>query len=172
MTSTRPSPHWARSLLRDRDGTYLETAYDDAAPAVRALAFAGVRATEVRRDLGPPAGTRVASGRAPVPLPSDLVALDIVRVHRLSPGEATAPQRGQWPFRKSGADRRRRRALLRGDLVVLAWQRHGWARAQSLRAPAVRPVLRPVVFDRAPLALLRERRVDASAGALRLWALA
>lgn len=161
------------TLTRREDGAFVEVAVADVARLVRALAFAGVAASACDADLAAPRGLVPAVGRDLAPLARPLAGTDIVRVRRLTLGEATREVLrrrlgGLLPAPAPARDRAR--ALLRGEDVLLAWTRRAWLTRGVLRAGPVRRSLRPIVFDREAL----ERpdpggRTFASSGALQRW---
>jgi hypothetical protein len=160
-------------LVRRDDRVFIEVPVADVARLVRALAFAGIAAAPCDADLSAPRALRPAVGYDLAPLVAGAVACDIVRVRRLTLGEATREllrRRFGGLAAPTEAARRRARAVLRGEDVLLAWARQGWATADALRTQRVRASLRPVVFDRGAL----ERtdlpgRTLASAGSLGRW---
>jgi hypothetical protein len=161
------------TLVRSDAGAFIEVPVADAGRLVRALAFVGIAATSCDADLSVPRALRPAVGRDLAPLASGAVSCDMVRIRRLTLGEATREllrRRFGGLAAPTEAARQRVRAVLRGEDVVLAWSRQGWATADALRTPRVRASLRPVVFDRGAL----ERsdlpgRTLASAGSLSRW---
>ncbi|MBI2983005.1 MAG: hypothetical protein HYY42_02280 [Chloroflexi bacterium] len=117
----------------------------------RALAYAGISAEPCDAELAPPPGLLVARGMDLSPLPSGLVALDLVRIQRIHLGPATreALRRRCAGLLPAGAAARARcHALLRGEIVLFAWARHAWASRSALRCAPARTTLRPIVFDR------------------------
>jgi hypothetical protein len=164
------------TLTRRADGCFIEAPAADLLGLTRALAFAGIAATVWERQVGDPAGLLPAIGSDLEPLPSGLVEVDVVRVRRVALGEATTELlRRRFarirPPSSRAADRCRR--LLRGEDVLLGWERRAWLRRGSIaQARAVRSI-RPVVFDRG--ALDRDEvagRMLMTDGALARWAFA
>lgn len=142
----------AVTLVRRPDGRYADVVQFEVARMVRALAYAGIDAVPCASDLETPARTFPAIGCDLRPVPAAVMASDVVRVRRLSIGEATAEllRRRWWGLRAAPPTSRERcRAVLRGDDSLLAWTRRAWGTRAALRTPAARSSLRPVVFDRA-----------------------
>lgn len=163
----------AATLTRRADGSYVEVPIADVPAIVRALAFAGVHASPCDADLAVPTALLPAVGHDLTPVSGPLIAVDVLRVRRVSLGQATREvlrRRFAWLRSPSAAARKRCRALLRGDDAVLAWDRRAWATRSALRDRRARMTLRPVVFDRSVLdggELLG--RTFASEGALARW---
>lgn len=133
----------------------------------RALAFRGVRATVVDDRVPPPPMLVRALGTAVLPARLRPEDLDVLEVHVLPLGEATARTLRRsvrrWPL---GARRRSQcRALLRGSDAVFEIRRTAWCSRQTLRAS--RHTLRPALFD--PIAAPRTLRARASEQLLSGW---
>lgn len=162
------------TFFRRGDGCFAEVGPDDVARMVRALAYAGIDARASASDLSAPRDHLPAVARDLAPAPVGLVACDVVRVRRLSLGEATAEvlRRRLAMFRPpSAAAQARCRRLLSGDDALLAWDRHAWVERARLRALRSRSSLRPVVFDRGAVERDERRgRSFASDTALANWA--
>lgn len=162
----------AATLTRRADGLFVEVGHDDVASLVRALAFAGVQAVPAAVDLSTPRGPIPALGLDLASVPSALVAADVVRVRAIPLGEATAEvlrRRLGWLRGPSERARIRCRTLLRGEDVLLAWDRRAWIDRRDLRDRRLRAHLRPVVFDRGALDAAPARRIFASDGLLAGW---
>jgi hypothetical protein len=159
------------TLARSTEGPLLEVDEARLSAALRALAFAGVRASVVATTLIPPHDARAAIGRGLAPLPFGVLALDVVHVRALPLGTETRRLlRGTWPWRRvDGSHRARCRDLLRRDDAVLGWRRRAWAPANVLRRPEVRRVVRPIVFDRTALFAPPEARTFARERAIAGW---
>ena len=163
---------WAM-LLRVEGALLLAVDPSDRGRAVRGLAYAGVRATDLAVSLAPPAGLVAAAGcsLAPVTAPAvhDTVAIRPVPLGAACAGLVARRLLGRGP----GAARRARcRSLLRGDDAAFLWVRRAWASPAVLRAAATRAALRPIVFDRVDPAVLPapDRLAYAADGALARWA--
>lgn len=160
-------------LVKIADGAYADVPDADASRAVRALAFAGVRADSCSIDLAIPRALLPAVGRDLAPLARSLIAYDAVRVQRLTLGQATRELLRRSTLglgRPTVAARNSARSLLRSEDALLAWKRQAWATRDALRTRAVRRSLRPVIFDTSAIdgAELPGRSL-ASAGALTRW---
>jgi hypothetical protein len=161
------------TLMRRPDGAFMEVPDAQIGLVLRGLAFAGVRAEMGEVDLAVSRALLPAVGRDLSPLAKGLVACDVVRVRRLTLGQATREllRRPALGLGRPGEPARTSaRALLRCEDALLAWARQAWATRDALRTRAVRRSLRPVIFDREALtrADLRGRTL-ASAGALTRW---
>lgn len=138
-------------LVRRGNAAYADVPVADVTRFTRALAFAGISAEPCDADVGAPPGLAVAQGIDLSPLPSGLVALDLVRIERIHLGPATREVlRRRWAglLAPGPAARARCRALLRDEVVLFAWARHAWASRAALRSAPARTALRPIVFDR------------------------
>lgn len=161
------------TLVRAGGALLLAVDRADRDRAVRGLAYAGVRATELATSLAPPAGLVAAAGRslAPVTAPS---VHDTVAIRPVALGTACAGLVARrFLVRGPGAARRARcRSLLRGDDAAFLWVRRAWAAPAVLRAGPTRAALRPIVFDRVDPAVLPapDRLAYAADGALGRWA--
>lgn len=161
------------TLVRRSDGAFVDIEAAEVGRLVRTLAFAGVAAAPSEVELTVPRALLPALGRDLAPLASGLLACDIVRVRRLTLGEATRellrrPLGGMGRPRE--AARERARGLLRGDDALLAWGRQAWAARDALRTRVARRSLRPVIFDRSAIERTDlDGRTLASAGALTRW---
>lgn len=161
-------------LVRRPDGCYARPRPQDVGALVRALAYAGIGASEV--EIGPDsAGQDVPATSGDLrPVPAALAVRDTVRVRRLALGPATALvlRRRLARFRApSPAAQARCRTLLSGEDALLAWRRRAWVERPHLRAVRRLSSLRPVIFDRADAGgAARERHVFSSAGELARWA--
>lgn len=142
-------------LARRGDAAYAEVPVAAVTRLARALAYAGISAEPCDADLVAPSGLLVAQGIDLSPLPSGLVALDLVRLERIHLGPATREAlRRRWAglLPPGAAARDRCRALLRDEVVLFAWERYAWASRGALRSSPARNALRPIVFDRAAVA--------------------
>ena len=159
---------------RRAEALFAEVPSADVPAVVRALAYAGIDAQETRADLLRPSGHIPLVSRDLEPAPSALLASDVVRVHRLSLGQATAEvlRRRFAVFRApSVAAQVRCRRLLRGDDALLAWERIAWIESARVRVARSRSSMRPIVFDRGALDRRDLRgRAFVSDGALGRWA--
>lgn len=162
------------TLVRSAEGCTVQVRAADAAVLIRALAFAGIAARASGVDVSVPTGHVPAVGADLAPVPIDLLGCDVVRVRRLTIGEATAEvlRRRFAALRDpSPAARERCRRLLRGEDALLAWDRRAWLPRAALRSARSRSCLRPVVFDRDAIERDdRPGRSFASQGALAAWA--
>lgn len=141
------------------------------AEAVRAFAFAGIAAVPCDIDVRPPRDLLLARGLDLTPLPG-LDVFDVVRIERVPLGRATREMlRRRWAgiLPPDDAARARCRSLLRGEDVLVAWDRRVWGSRAALRSPAARRVLRPVVFDRADDPPMLRGRARASDDAVARW---
>ncbi len=135
-------------LARSGGIVFLTVADPECLRAERLLAHAGIRATSALGSPAPPRSLVAASGRSLVPAAS--VVHDAVLVRNVPLGQAcVALVSRPWVWRQRTQRRARCRALLAGAESAYVWSRQAWASAAALRDPAVRDVLRPIVFDRA-----------------------
>lgn len=141
----------------------------------RDLALCGIPAAQ---DADPPSADpawRPAIGLGLAPLPSENAAFDVITVAPLDVGTATRGLIRTGLFARIARPRsesvRSCRALLRGDEVLLRWERRAWLSPAACADRQVRRVVRPIVFDRAALREVRPGGiVPASAGAISRWA--
>ena len=158
------------TLARTPDGSFVELDDRLVARARRAFAFAGVRLSDANDALAPRPGTRAAIGRDLTALPAGAIALDLVHVRALPLGAETRkllrapPARGPNLVRRSLV-----RDLLHGANAVVGWRRRAWASRETLRMPAARRVLLPVIFDLGAIAAPPEHRAFAKDGAIGAW---
>ena len=158
------------TLARMPGGAFIEIDDGLVERATRAFAFAGVRLTAANDALAPRLGTRAAIGRDLTALPAGALALDLVHVRALPVGVETRKLlRSSFGRQPSGARRLLVRELLHGANATLGWRRRAWATRETLRTPAARRVLRPVIFDLAALAAPPEHRALAKDGAIGAW---
>lgn len=155
-------------LWRHAGGAFAVVAEEQEAALIRALAYAGVRATRVDAPHpGTPALTQ-AIGLALAPL-SPAAELDMVRLRPVDLGEATAALLRRRIRRRAGPEQRQRcLSILRERDRMIGWRRRAWASVAVLRDGRARAVLRPVLFDRG--ADPPERLVFAAEGAIARWA--
>ncbi|MEK6619566.1 MAG: hypothetical protein AABZ26_01170 [Chloroflexota bacterium] len=162
------------TLSRTAEGIFIEVPFVDTARLSRALAFVGVRVSTADVDLLPPPELIPATSDALEPLALGAIALDVVRIRRVSLGDATRQvlaRRWPWLRAASATSRTRCRALLDGTDAVVAWDRRAWGRRSQLRDRRVRAVLRPIVFDRGALeGDVPRHRAFATSGAITRWA--
>ena len=159
------------ALARMPDGIFVEVDDERADAAVRALAFAGVRAEPQRVTIAPRPGTYAALGRNLTALPLASLSLDLVHVRTLSLARESARLLRRPPWRRAvNPDRRARcRDLLRGADAALIWRRRAWTSREILRSREARRTLRPVVFDVGAIGAPPEHRVLVTEAALARW---
>ena len=157
------------TLARTPDGSFVEIS-DRAEIAVRALAFAGVRATPVSLSLAPARGTSAAIGRDLVPLAREALSLDLVHVRPIPlASETRRLLRSRLWLPPTPQRRTLCRALLKGEEVMIGWRRRAWSSRAVLRSAVARRTLRPVVFDVGAIGQPPEHRSLVADGVLARW---
>jgi hypothetical protein len=159
------------TLARMPEGMFIEVDDKRGEDAIRALAFAGVRATPALVTIAARPGTYCALGHDLTPLPLASLALDLVHVRTLSVARESARLLRRPPWRRtvSSARRARCRDLLRGLDAALTWRRRAWTSREILRSREGRRTLRPVVFDVGAIGAPPEHRLLVREAALARW---
>ena len=160
-------------LWRSAEGLYLDVAAPLVPALVRALAYAGVRATTVDAVFTEPEGLVAARGRSLAPV-FPPVRLDAIRIAASALGADCARLLSfplpYWPGARARIERCR--GLLREEDAAYRWSRIAWSAPAILRERSIACVLRAAVFERASLEAPLRGRGYASDGALARWAFA